>query len=261
MASLITVNNLYGGYDKKIVIEDASFTVEEGDFLGILGANGSGKSTLLKLMTKALPIIKGEVLFKDKNINNISLKELSQHIGFVSQNTVINFPFTVEEIVLMGRIPHLKRLQTETKLDYSIAQRSLQLTKALDLKDRLIDQLSAGEKQRVILAKALAQEPSLLFLDEPTSHLDIGHQISTLDLLRNLNRKNKITVIMVLHDLNLASEYCNRIILLNEGKVFKQGTPQEVLTYVNIETLYKTIVLVRNNPLSNKPYVIVVPRT
>ena len=118
--------------------------------------------------------------------------------------------------------------------------------------------MSSGERQRVIIAKALAQEPVLLFLDEPTSHLDIGHQIQILDLLKRLNRQNNITIVMVLHDLNLASEYCNRIILLNEGRIFKEGSPAEVLTYQNIEAVYKTVVVVRDNPINAKPYIILI---
>ena len=133
------------------------------------------------------------------------------------------------------------------------------MTDALHLKDKKIDELSSGERQRVVIAKALAQEPILLYLDEPTSHLDIGHQIQVLDLLKKLNRQTNLTIVMVLHDLNLASEYCNRIVLLNEGKVFKEGSPREVLTYQNIEAVYKTVVVVNDNPVSSKPYVVLVP--
>jgi iron complex transport system ATP-binding protein len=158
----------------------------------------------------------------------------------------------------MGRIPHLKRLQFETQRDLKIAQDALAMTDTPHLKEKMINELSSGERQRVIIAKALAQEPSLLFLDEPTSHLDIGHQIQILDLLKKLNRQNNLTIVMVLHDLNLASEYCSRIVLLNEGRIFKQGSPAEVLTYQNIEAVYRTVVVVNNNPLNSKPYVVLV---
>jgi iron complex transport system ATP-binding protein len=188
----------------------------------------------------------------------MDLKEFCQKVAFVPQDTIVNFSFSVLEIVLMGRIPHLKRLQLETRKDYSIVENSLIVTDTLYLKNKKIDELSSGERQRVIIAKALTQEPVLLFLDEPTSHLDIGHQIQTLDLLKKLNRQNNLTIVMVLHDLNLASEYCNRIILLNEGKIFKEGTPHEVLTYQNIEAVYKTVVVVMDNPINAKPYVILV---
>jgi len=148
----------------------------------------------------------------------------------------------------MGRIPHLKRLQAETRLDIEIALDALAATDSLHLKDKFIDELSAGERQRIIIARALAQQPLLLFLDEPTSHLDIGHQIQTLDLLKKLNNNQQLTVVMVQHDLNLASCYCNRIALLDDGRIFKYGVPEEVLTYQNIESVYKTVVLVDKNP-------------
>ncbi|TBR18866.1 ABC transporter ATP-binding protein, partial [bacterium] len=188
-------------------------------------------------------------------------KEFSQKTAFVPQDTAINFSFTVFEIVLMGRIPHLKRMQPETKKDLSIAEGALTVTDVLHLKDKMINEISAGERQRVIIARALTQEPVLLFLDEPTSHLDISHQVQILDLLRKLNRDKMLTVVMVLHDLNLAGEYCNRIIMFDEGRIFKDGSPREVLSYQNIEKVYKTVVVVNSNPITNKPYVFLVPQT
>jgi iron complex transport system ATP-binding protein len=258
MDTLLKINNLFGGYGKEEVIKDVSLEIRKGDFLGIIGPNGSGKSTLLRLMSRVLTFQKGDILLDGKDITRIGLKEFCQRVAFVPQDTLINFSFTVWEIALMGRIPHLKRLQFETQKDFSIAGNSLFLTDTLQLKGKDIDELSAGERQRVIIAKALTQEPILLLLDEPTSHLDIGHQVQILDLLKKLNRENQLSIAMVLHDLNLASEYCNRIILLNEGGIFKEGQPEEVLTYQNIETVYKTLVIVNKNPLSSKPYLVLV---
>jgi len=259
MSTLLRVNHLSCGYYKETVIKDVSFDINEGDFMGVIGPNGSGKSTLLKALSRILIPGNGEVLLNDEDIFRIELKEFCRKVAFVPQNTMINFPFTAWEIVLMGRIPYLKRMQPESKNDFSIAENALLLTDALNLKEKAIDELSAGERQRVVIAKALAQDPILLFLDEPTSHLDIGHQIQILDLLRKLNRQSRLTIVMVLHDLNLASEYCNRIILLNEGRIFKTGAPLEVLTYQNIEAVYKTVVVVNKNPLNSKPYVVLVP--
>lgn len=258
MDTLLKINNLSGGYHKETVIKDISLEIKKGDFIGIIGPNGSGKTTFLRLISKVLAPQKGNITFEGKDIAGMDLKEFAQEVSFVAQDTIINFPFSVLEIVLMGRIPHLKRLQLETKEDYLIAEEAMIMTDTLYLKEKKIDELSSGERQRVIIAKALAQEPVLLFLDEPTSHLDIGHQIQILDLLKRLNRQNNLTIVMVLHDLNLASEYCNRILLLNEGRVFKEGSPLEVLTYQNIEAVYKTVVVVNNNPISGKPYVILV---
>jgi len=260
METLLRVDKLSGGYHKTLVIKDVSFTIKKGDFLGIIGPNGSGKSTLLKLMSRVLYPHSGSIAFEGKDIGQMPLKEFCRKVAFVSQDTLISFSFSVEEIVLMGRIPHLKRMQFETKSDFSIAHHTLSLTDTLYIKEKAIDELSAGERQRVIIAKALAQEPMLLFLDEPTTHLDIGHQVQILDLLKKLNRETNLTIVMVLHDLNLASEYCNRLILLNEGKIFKDDFPEEVLTYQNIERVYKTIVVVNKNPISSKPNIILVSR-
>lgn len=260
MGILLEVDTLFGGYGADSVLKDVSFDIQRGEFLGIIGPNGSGKSTLLRLMSRVLLPQKGKILFENKNISGMKLKELCQKIAFVPQDTLISFPFSVWEIVLMGRIPHLKRLQLETKNDFAIATNSLSLTDSLQLKEKRIDQLSAGERQRVIVAKALAQEPILLLLDEPTSHLDIGYQIEILDLLRKLNRERNLSIVMVLHDLNLASEYCNRIILLNEGKIFKNGFPHQVLTYENIEAVYKTVVIVNKNPITSRPYILLVSK-
>lgn len=258
MDTLLKINNLSGGYHKETIIKDISLEIRKGDFIGIIGPNGSGKTTLLRLISKVLLPQKGNITFKEKDIAAMNLKEFAQLVAFVAQDTIINFSFGVLEIVLMGRIPHLKRLQIETKEDYLIAEKALIMTDTLYLKEKEVDELSSGERQRVIIAKALAQEPLLLFLDEPTSHLDIGHQIQILDLLKKLNRQKNLTIVMVLHDLNLASEYCNRILLLNEGRIFKEGSPSDVLTYQNIEAVYKAVVVVIDNPINAKPHIILV---
>jgi iron complex transport system ATP-binding protein len=159
----------------------------------------------------------------------------------------------------MGRIPHFERFQLlETKKDLEIAKECMNLTSTFKFKDRLMSQISGGEKQLVLLARALVQNPKVLLLDEPTAHLDITHQVGILDLIRRLNKELGLTVIMVLHDLNLASEYCQRIVLLNGGRIHKSGQPEEVLDYHVIEEVYKTIVVVEKNPISSKPYILVV---
>lgn len=256
MKTCYAINDISGGYETIPVIKEVSFHIQKGDFLGIIGPNGSGKSTLLRLMSRALLPYSGEIFLEGIDIKKIALKEFCRSIAFVPQDTLINFSFSVEEIVLMGRIPHLKRLQAESKRDFAAANKALTLTDTLGLKQRPINELSAGERQRAIIAKALAQEPVLLILDEPTSHLDIGHQVQIMNLLKRLNREDGLTIVIVLHDLNLASEYCRNLILLNEGRIFKQGAPEEVLTYQNIEEVYKTVVVVNKNPISNKPFVL-----
>jgi iron complex transport system ATP-binding protein len=259
MSALLAVNRLCGGYHKNTVIRDISLDINEGDFLGIIGPNGSGKTTLLRLVTRVLRPSSGEVSFRQENIFAMDLKELCKKIAFVSQDIATDFSFTAGEIVLMGRIPHLGRMQFETEKDLRIAEEALAMTDTLSFKDKCIDELSAGERQRVTIARALAQEPELLLLDEPTSHLDIGHQIQVLDLLSRLNRSKNLTIAMILHDLNLASAYCNRIVLFDNGSIHKEGSPVEVLTYQNIEAVYKTVVLVNNNQVTGRPNVVLVP--
>jgi iron complex transport system ATP-binding protein len=259
MSALLKIENLCGGYERKDIIRQLSLEVDLGDFMVVIGPNGSGKTTLLRLLTRVLPLGRGQIYFQGKNIAQMKLKEFCRRVAFVAQNIPAGFSFTVMDLVLMGRIPHLNRLQFESKKDIQIAQEMLALTDTLDLKDKWINQLSAGERQRVAIAQALTQGPELLFLDEPTSHLDIGHQVQILDLLKKLNRNRKLTIVMILHDLNLASAYANRIVLLDQGVIFKAGTPDEVLTYQNIEQVYKTVVLVNNHPVTGKPNVVLVP--
>ncbi len=260
---LLDIQDLHGGYGThatvmQAVIKGVSFKMNKGDFVGMIGPNGSGKSTLLRLMSRVLVPQTGRVLLEGTDIQTIHLKKLFQRVAFVPQDTQVSFPFTVLETILLGRIPHLGRFQLEGKQDLAMAERAMSLTDTGSLKDKNIDELSAGERQRVVIAKALAQEPVLLFLDEPTSHLDIGHQVQMLDLLKDLNKKEGLSILVVLHDLNLASEYCDKIILLEKGSIYKEGSPEEVLTYQNIESVYKTVVLVNENPVSKKPYVILI---
>jgi len=260
MPELIEVKNISCGYCNFPVLKSVSFEIKDGEFLGIIGPNGSGKSTLLKSLSHSLKPRQGVINYHDKNLYSITNTEIARDFAFVPQDTVFNFSFTVWEVALMGRIPYLKPMQKESRSDLEIAQESMRITDTLKLKMRQINELSAGEKQMVIIAKALTQEPKVLFLDEPTSHLDIGHQIKILNLVKELNRNKKITVIIVLHDLNLASEYCDKILLLSEGAVNKIGPAQEVLTYETIENVYKTLVLVHKNPVSGKPHILLLKK-
>lgn len=258
MPKLIAVKDISCGYYSEPVLKNISFEIEEGEFLGIIGPNGSGKSTLLKTISQCLKPSRGSVYYNRRDIYTIPQRELARDFAFVPQDTIFNFSFTVWEIVLMGRIPYLGRMQKETERDFEIAEESMRITDTIQLADRQVSELSAGERQMVIIAKALAQEPKVLFLDEPTSHLDIGHQVQILNLIKELNRKHSITIIIVLHDLNLASEYCDRILLLNRGSAYKTGSPLEVLTFQNIEEVYKTLVIVNKNPISGNPHILLV---
>lgn len=255
---MLEIRNLTAGYDAKFILQDINFKVEDKELIGIIGPNGSGKTTLLRVITRLVKPKKGLVLLEERNIWQMNLKELAKKIAVVPQNFA-GMSMSVEEFVLLGRTPYFRRLQfLEAKKDLDIAEKCMVLTDTLKLKDHLISEISGGERQLCLIARALAQEPKLLLLDEPTTHLDITHQVGVLDLIKRLNRDFGLTVIMVLHDLNLASEYCQRLVLINEGRIYKIGLPQEVLDYRIIEQVYKTVVVVKENPLSLKPYILVV---
>ena len=259
MGDILRVSELVCGYEGNEVLKGISFSVEEGSLLGIIGPNGSGKTTLFRAIARVLKPYRGKIFYKNESVNRIPRRELARKIAVLPQMLNIAFSFSVEEFVLMGRFPYLGRLEKARGTDLKIVEEAMNLADVRFIRERKISELSGGERQRVILAQALAQEPELLLLDEPTAHLDIGHQIDILDLVRKLNRERKVTVIMVSHDLNLAGEYCDKLILLKEGEIYQKGFPGEVLSYVNIEDVYESVVVVKKNPLSGKPYVILVP--
>lgn len=256
---MIKINNLTCGYDLKFFLEDINLNIHNKEIVGIIGPNGSGKTTLLRAITKVLKPKKGRILFQDRDIWHINPRELARGVAVVSQ-TIEAEIMTVEEFILLGRIPHYKRFQLiDTKKDLDAAERAMALTNISKLKDQPMNQISGGERQLALIARALTQEPRLLLLDEPTAHLDITHQVGVLDLIKRLNRDFGLTVIMVLHDLNLASEYCHRLALLNKGRVHKIGKTEEVIDYKTIEEVYKTVVVVEKNPVSSKPHIFAVP--
>ncbi len=256
---MLKVSSLSCGYGQKIIISSVSLDIKSGEFFGIIGPNGSGKTTLLRALSRVIAPVKGEVVLDGKNIREVPLREFARRVSVVSQ-TVPIADMTVGEFVLLGRLPHFGSMQfVESTHDRDVAHRCMELTDSLRLKDEPVAHLSGGERQLAQIARALAQEPRLLLLDEPTAHLDISHQVAIMDLLRKLVRELNLTVAMVLHDLNLASEYCDRLALISEGGVYKAGTPQEVIDYSIIEKVYKTVVVVNKNPVSGKPYVFIVP--
>lgn len=257
---LLEVDNLVCGYDKREVLREVSFQVESGDLLGIVGPNSAGKTTLFRTIIRVIRPWRGKILYRGKALEKISQMELAKEVAVLPQVIEIPFPFTVSEFVAMGRFPHLRRFERLKGHDLEAIDRAMELADILHLQERRINELSGGERQRAVLAQGFAQEPRLLLLDEPTSHLDIGHQVEILDMIRKLNREWGLTVIMVLHDLNIASEYCDRLILFKEGKIFKTGLPRDVLTYRNIEEVYKTVVLVDENPISSKPHIFLVSK-
>ncbi len=252
---MIEVKSIFFKYQKDWVLNNISFNVKKGDFLGIIGPNGSGKTTLLKILHRLISPERGEIIIEGKLIQKMDRIEIARKIGVVSQETHLLFPFRVIEVVLMGRNPYLGHLLFETKKDLEIARRAMELTEIASLSDRFMDELSGGERKRVFIARALAQEPEIILLDEPTANLDIHHQIDFLNLIQNLNKEKGLTIIMASHDINISAEFCNRLILLQNGNIFKIGTPSEVITQENIECVYGCKVFVDKNPFSGMPRV------
>jgi iron complex transport system ATP-binding protein len=232
--------------------------VKKGGFTGIIGPNGSGKTTLFRGITSELDLDAGKVMLNGKDLSDMEKKEQARNMAIVTQE-IENASITVEDYVLMGRLPYRSTFQFfETKEDYRIAHKYLELTDVFHLKDKYMYQLSGGEKQLAAIARALTQEPKLLLLDEPTSHLDITHQVQVLNLIQRLNCELGLTVLMIIHDLNLAGEYCDHLVMMNNGQMYVSGVPEEVLTYKTIEEVYKTVVITKTNPLSKKPVIFLV---
>ncbi|MCD4770761.1 MAG: ABC transporter ATP-binding protein [Bacteroidales bacterium] len=258
MNDFLILNGFSCGYKNSFKLSDISFSVPKGDFAGIVGPNGSGKTTLLKGITSELKLLRGTVSLNNMNLPAMSLMEKARNIAVVSQfSEVADIP--VEDYVLMGRLPYRTRWQFfETQKDLNIAERYMNLTNTIHLRHKLMTQLSGGELQLASIARALTQEPELLLLDEPTSHLDITHQVQILNLIQQLNVELNLTVLMVIHDLNLAGEYCDHLIMMKAGKVYLKGDPHEVLNYNHIEKVYNTVVITQENPLSGKPVVFLV---
>lgn len=258
---MLQIKGLVSGYREGFMLKDINLMINKGEFVGIIGPNGSGKTTLFRAVTKIINLIAGKIILNGRDIKEMGYKELAMELAVVSQDIDIMQGISVEEYVLLGRIPHRKRFQFfETTYDISIANKAMELTGIFEFKSRPINELSGGERQRVFISRALAQEPKLLLLDEPTTHLDIGHQIELLGLLKDLNRDAGLTIITILHDLNLTGCYCDRVVLMDKGRIYKEGGVEEVLTYQNIEEVYKTMVVVEKSPVTGKPYIFLIPK-
>lgn len=250
---MIEVHSVSFRYHEDWVLQDVSFRVEKGEFVGVIGPNGSGKTTLLKILYRLLSPQEGEILFELVSMKKMGRADIAKRIAVVAQETHLLFPFSVLETVLMGRSPHLGPLMFESEKDVEITKKVMEWTKMLPFSERPMDELSGGERKRVFIARALAQEPEVILLDEPTTNLDIHHQVDFLDLILTLNRERGLTIVMASHDMNIASEFCDRLILLQGGRIYKMGTPDEVITKENIEEVYGCEVWVDQNPFSGMP--------
>lgn len=233
---------------RKQIVTDASLKVREKEFVGLLGPNGSGKTTLLKSIYRVLKPSSGVVLMDGTDMKAMTYRESARRMGVVSQFNNLSFDFTAMEMVLMGRSPHKRALDRDTEEDYRIAEDALRRVDMLDFRDRSFLTLSGGEKQRIILARALAQQVEMLILDEPTNHLDIKYQIQIMDVVKSLG----VGVLAALHDLNLTLMYCTYVYVLKEGRIVAHGPTEEVVTEKLIEDVYEVDCSVARNPVSGK---------
>lgn len=254
-ASFLEARDVAFGYGGSFRLEGVSFGLDAGEVFGIVGPNSSGKTTLLRLLSKVHEPEHGEVRLDGVPLRQLPRRALARQVGVVPQELAVAFPFTVEELCLMGRYPHAEGRLFEAPEDLRRAREAMELCGVLELAGQPVDRLSGGERQRTLLARALAQEPRLLLLDEPTSHLDLRHQREMVDLLRRLNRERGTTVLFVSHDLNLAAEVADRLLLLVCGRVVRVGAPAEVLEEPTLEAAYGCPVWVDKSPTSGRPVV------
>jgi iron complex transport system ATP-binding protein len=252
----ITVRGVALGYHHRPVLRDVSFDVMAGEFVGLIGPNGSGKSTIIRALTRIIAPQQGEILINRRAIHGIPQQELARMLSVVPQLPLLPSAFTGFEVVLMGRNPHLGLFNRETRKDLEIAWNSMEVTATQALARRSVGELSGGQIQSLLIARALAQETGGMLLDEPTANLDIGRQIDVLNLIRRLCQEKSLAVLAAVHDLNLAAQYCNRLVLISDGTVYRQGTPSEVLTSENVGSVYGAQNCVYSHPLNGLPVVL-----
>lgn len=257
---MIKIQNLIGGYSNSPIIQGLDLEIQQGEFFVLLGPNGSGKTTLFKLITGQLPIIDGEVLLSGKNITTLSKHEKARKMAVLTQEAHVQFDYTVEEIVSLGRYPHQKGfLKQLTKLDRNIIEDVMGITNISHLRKSSFRMISGGEKQRVLLAKALVQEPEVLLLDEPTNHLDIKHTFQILDLLKERQLSKGLTIFAILHDLNVASLYADRIALLHNGSLLEVGDVDALRDTNQLKKVYEVEIKQGSHPTLPKPQIFMSP--
>ena len=248
----LKVNNIEFAYNSTPVLENISMELDRSEILGIVGPNGTGKSTLIRCIDRILKPRQGSILLDEHDITKMNRMEIAKKMGYVPQSTTRVFPASVIDTVLMGRRPHLGWKSSEEDLDKVLE--ILELLGIVEFAMRDFNEISGGQQQKVLIARALAQEADILLLDEPTSNLDIRHQLEVMEIMTDVVRKNGISAVMAIHDLNLASRYTDRILMMNEGRIFAAGDPASVLTVENIRQVYGVEVLVKSD--GERPYII-----
>lgn len=234
----IEVREVSLGYGRRKVLDGISFAVDGGEMVGLIGPNGGGKSTVIRALSRVIPAKSGKITVGGRDVTRIPRDELARLVGVVPQIPLLPSAFTAFEIVLMGRNPHLGLLQQESPADYESAWQAMTLTSTRELARRRVGELSGGEIQCLLIARVLVQATRVILLDEPTANLDINRQVEVLGLIRRLCLEQKLSVLVALHDLNLASQYCDRLILISEGKIYAEGTPTQVITQENLKAVY-----------------------
>jgi len=249
----IKTTNLAVGYDKVIIVPDFDVEFERGKITSIIGANGCGKSTILKAIGRIIPKESGSIIINDNDINNLKSKDIAKEMAILPQSPQAPGTLTCFELVSYGRYPYQKGFGRLSKEDKDIVEWALKATNMFEYRNREIAFLSGGQRQRVWIAMALAQQTGIILLDEPTTYLDLCHQLEVLELLKKLNEEEHTTIIMVLHDLNLASRYSDKLLTMKDGKVFSYGTPKEVFTEKMLEECFKIDGKIIFNEKINKP--------
>ena len=249
METVIAVNDLAAGYQNKSILNNVSFSVKRGEMIGIIGPNGAGKSTLLKTIRGLLPKQRGSIVLFKKDIDDSPEREFARHVDYLQQHVDVSFGYTGKELVMAGRYPYLEWWQGESAADETNVKQCMEYTGVWDLADTSVEQVSGGQKQRILLAKVLAQKTPILFLDEPTTGLDIVYQEEIFRFCETLCKAGK-TVIMVAHELNLAAKFCNRLLLVANGGILADGSPEEVLDAGHLSIAYNVPVKVIKNPNS-----------
>lgn len=250
---MISCKNLKVGYEEKVIIENLSLSINKGEVVSIIGPNGCGKSTLLKTLSRIIKPMSGGIYIQNESIKNLKSKHISQKVCLLSQHNDAPGDLTVEELVYFGRIPHKKWYESKTKSDEEIVNWAIENTGLKRYKNTPINSLSGGERQRAYIAQALCQKPDILLLDEPTTYLDISYQLEVMELVREINEKFNITIVMVLHELNQASKYSDRLVIMKDGEIVSDGCPKEVINKETIKQVYKIECVIDNDPISNKP--------
>ena len=259
MNPALDIRRLFQSYGRTPILADVSFQVARGECFIIIGPNGAGKTTLLKLLAGIGKLLQGEILIGGRAIQTLRRRALARKIALVPQLPPSDFPFTVGEIVLMGRSPHLGILGLDSDRDRRVAERSMAFTAVDHLADRRLMQLSGGERQRVFLARAVCQEPDIILLDEPTTALDLAHQVRIMDLMAQLKQDRGMSIVMVSHDINLAAMYADRMLLLKNGRIVAIGPPAKIIDAATITAAYDCRVVVDESPWENIPRATPVP--